>query len=1377
MFMKLQSYLDVMFVPWEGLSLWKIGLLFHLLFCLFSFKKDLSAQHFNLSSLQLEVKGEKFTKKVNVLFEDSMGFLWIGTDDGLFRYDGNQLKKYQYNVFDKNTIPNNTINSIIEDEYQNLWIGCESYLVFFDRKQEAFKGFYKSYTARCLLKHSDGSIWVNIQRLGLLKIMPNENIDSTYIGPLDQFHISSSSTHITNINELVEDEYGRVIASSSIGLMVLNDKMGFELSNFRSPVFSIEKGTDLSFWVVSGNEIIQLKTVKDKAPDFEIIRTVELPKKLNHSIISISTICVGSKGQLWLGTTKGLFQINLNVTPPVFQFVQNKVVKREGQINDLLIDQFNNLWIGSWNGVEKTHDRVNVFEYTSLKEFNASISNEYTKVIKEDRYGQIWIGTTQNGLLKYDPRNGTYQKKTFPQENIAIIQEGYDLSHLLIGGDMNLYELSNLEADTPSLELLYTAEERIFSVLPMDTSSIMLGLWEGGVKFIQDQPLSDWQQELENRTSKHHISTFFRSSNQDIWIGCRGEGFYKVDGKNHEIKHFFPEQTEAISADAILSINEDHEGVIWMGTRGGGLLKYTPASDSFQSFSQENGLPSNTITLVEVDYQNNLWLSTDDGIALKKANEASFFSFRSEDGVHESNFLYNSGCSVNQGKNILIGVLGGYYTISVDNFSPKSKLAKTVITSLSSFSEENKPQEIEISSDVTLPYRSNNLLFRFSSLDLTTPNKNQYAYRLKGVNDYWIYPSDNSNSAAYFDLSHGEYVFHVKSTNSDGVWNEQTASLNIKISPPFYLTNWAYFIYSLLLFAFLYALFKGYRRWYSLKQNLLEQKVSRQKDLEYHKMRMVFFTDISHELKTPLTLILNTIESIIKRGDQVFSPNSLNRIQNNILKMNELVRQLMDIRKHGAGEFHLHVQKIDVASFFKGQIITFSDWAKSKNIKLSYESSDDLPPGFLDCLIVEKIISNLLSNALKFTPTDGNINVSIGKVNLKGCEFPNFSIKEGNYCHIVIYDTGIGMEQEDLNHIFDRYYQSMDVNTAYRKGTGIGMELVYKLVQLHHGAIQVNSQKGVFTRFDVYFPLESEHYTEAEKLKYQQLIPPSKIILENTIDTPAISIPSSTTSKKKKVDILIVEDNPELRQMMVEILSKDYQMETASNGQEGLEKVKSCSPRIILSDIVMPLLNGKELLGKLKADETTSHIPVFMLTASDDEDFMQECIQLGAADFIKKPFSMNFLSWKIRNVLQYQAMMVKKYSRQIRAVPSEVALESPDEQLIQNLVQIVEENISNPQLGVAFLADEVDMSRATLYRKLQSLTEETPVTFIKKIRLERAEQILMTDKFYVSEVAHMCGFKTQKYFSKCFQEHFGSSPSVYAKNHLSNNDKSNNVIT
>lgn len=1341
-------------------------------------------QYDQLNFSDLEIDGIPFKQQINTLFQDSYGFLWMGTNTGLYRYDGHRLKAFQYDVFDPSSIPNNSINSIVEDDYRNLWLGSESYLIRFNRRDETFDYFYKNQTAVCLGKGSDGTIWANLRKVGLAKITPKPAVEDlvfeTYFNYSDDGIIPENKV----LNAICEDEFGRTWLGTPTGLYYLDAQHKLQSTNIREPVTTLIKGTNQTFWINTPKSIFRLEyarsnttlTVLDHYPFF----SADAPP--NERILSL---LLDQNRQLWVGTNNGLYRGMREMSQYQFDKVQSYAPSNgqihKDQINTLALDQFGNVWLGSNKGVKKLVSRSSVFRFNALEALDGRLNNQKLLHPILDQHQQLWFGISSGGLYRLNIRTRDFQKIIDTPRRVNTIQYTHDQSGLLVGVGPDLFKLETLNAEKPAMEVLGTFDQSIQDIVQVNPQEIWLGLWGGGLRIMHtEEKPGGYKQELLAKTLGDNVSVMLQDSKRNVWIGTRGQGIYRVDLKNQSFEHYLPSRSSGLSSNAFLSIFEDRDHQIWMGTRGGGLIRYNENQNQFTAYSRKDGLLANTITAIEEDDHHNLWLSTPRGLVRFQKESRSILNFTAEDGILESQFAYNSSTASPDGKILYFGTGDGFYEIYPDAFQQSKTLPRTVITSFNILDHETDQVSafreqigglITDSAAITLPHHQNSFSLEFSSLDLTAPNKNQFAYRLEGVNDNWIVAGRSIRNASYYDLAHGTYTFRVKSTNSDGLWNEEPSALRINIRPPFWLTGWAYAIYTLLCLGIITAILIASRNWYQLKKNLVKETVSREKDNEYHRMRMVFFTDISHELRTPLTLIINAIEQLVKGKKQQLEPAGKQRIYTNALKMKQLINQIMDIRKYSEGEFRLKVTQRDVVPYLKMLTSTFSDHAGSQGIELHFRAQEPKINAWLDVFIVEKIISNLLSNALKFTPSQGKIQLSVSKEYVAGGALKGIYHKAGDFLKITVEDNGIGIAPEDLQHIFNRYYQASNNLKANSSGsTGIGMELVYKLVKLHHGLILVESQLEMFTRFEVYLPLSSDQYAEHERrespmpvLKDQIASLPEPMPEDNfsPIDAAPDQYDAATVFGSKP-SILLVEDNSELRSMMREILVKNYTVLEAEHGGKGFELALKEQPQIIISDILMPEVDGISLLKRLKEQAATRHIPVFLLTAKVNDEVKRESIQHGAEDFIEKPFSMDFLEWKVANALKTRKILEEKYSKKITTAPSEVELESPDEKLIQELVQLVEDHLNDPKLSVEFLADQVGMSRANLYRKLQKILDETPVAFIRRLKLQRAQQILAMKKFYVAEVAYMCGFKSQRYFSKCFVKEFGYTPTQYA---------------
>ena len=1359
----------------SGILWLRIGLTILIAFSAFRAR----SQYDQLNFFDLQIDGLTFRNQVNTLFEDSYGFLWIGTNTGLYRYDGNRLKAFQYDVFDPTSIPNNSINSIIEDDHQNLWLGSESYLIRFNRQEETFEGFYKNQTSVCLGKGTDGTIWANLRKVGLAKITPSAKDQGlkfeTHFNYTDQGIIQENRV----LDAFCEDEFGRHWLGTPTGLYYLDHQHELQLSNFKEAVTTLLPSNNQTFWVSTEKSIYRLEygqgngllTILEHYPIFDETASP------HHRILSLLS---DRNQQLWIGTSDGLFRGKPQQHRYAFDKVNHYGMTKRGlhkdRVEALKLDRFGNIWIGTHKGVKKLISRSSVFQFNALESLDESLKNE--KVISPflDQHQQLWFGLSSGGFYRLNLQTRQLLKVLDTPRRVNAINYNFERTGLLIGAGTLLFQVGKLDQPQPEIEKIEEYEKIVQDVIQIDRKEIWVGLWGGGLRIINpQQPQAKYKQALLDKAYGNNISVLLLDSKRNVWIGTRGEGLYRVDLKNQNFEHYLPSKGSGLSSNAFLSIFEDRDQTIWMGTRGGGLIKYLATENQFLSYSRQDGLLANTITAIEEDGDQNLWLSTTRGLVRFTREGERILNFTAEDGILESQFAFNSSTATSNGHLLFFGTSGGFYEVHPRAFHQMEIRPKTVITSFnildhqadqaSSF-QEQLGGLITDSAAITLPYYQNDLSLEFSSLDLTAPNKNQYAYQLEGVNDNWIVANQHIRNASYYDLAHGQYTFRVKSTNSDGLWNEQATVLTITITPPFWLTWWVYTIYALLMVSTLGLLIYASRNWYQLKKNLLKETVSREKDNQYHRMRMVFFTDISHELRTPLTLIISSVEQLIKGGAKKIKPSTTHRIYNNAVKMKQLINQIMDVRKYSEGEFKLKVSEKDAVADLKMLTATFSDHASLHRIQLKFKAAEPKISSWLDSYIVEKIVSNLLSNALKFTDPGGIIQLLVSKEYLHSTAYPELNLSSGNYLKIIVEDDGIGMTQDDLAHIFNRYYQSSNnLKTHSSGGTGIGMELVHKLVKLHHGAIMVDSEVEKFTRFTVYLPLDMEAYRAQERYLPEQTQRQAQLQLPISAEQglPGQAKEAIDEQKPDKPQILLVEDNPELRSMMREVLVKNYVILEAEHGGKGFQLALEKQPQIIISDILMPEVDGISLLKQLKNEVTTQHIPVFLLTAKVDDEVKRESIQLGAEDFIEKPFSMDFLEWKVANTLKTQKILEEKYSKVITAAPTEVELESPDERLIQELVQLIEDHLDDPRLSVEFLADKVSMSRANLYRKLQKIIGETPVSFIRKLKLQRAQQILAMNKFYISEVAYMCGFKNQRYFSKCFVKAFGCTPTQFMK--------------
>ena len=1344
------------------------------------------AQTVKYPSIALTINEAKFYKKTNSLYQDNSGYLWLGTINGLYRYNGYGIEKYQYDVFDENSLPNNNINSIVEDNYGNLWLGSESYLIYYDRANNIFKGFYKDRTSKILGKSSDGTVWSFTQKIGLIKITPKKELEKSKLNT--EFNYQQKNNIFNSriqVNQYLQDNYTRNWFATSKGLIVLDHKLNNRTTNFKKNTIAIHKSDSNNFLVATKKSIYCLKYNK-KNYKIKVVSNypIDVFKNGKKNEIIINTLTVDTNGStLWIGTNLGLIKGVKESNKYVFTKVNEKK-NLNNQINTTLIDSFDNLWIGSQRGVSKLAGKSSLFKNYKL---GGDLTNTFSSLLLSENKNQLLVAFKNNGVFRYNIKTKTTERFLTGNKEIYFIKHTNNNEELFIGYGNTLIQTQNYSINKlqPKVKTIKKFTKSVLDIIHFNDNDIWAGLWGKGIDIIKTkEPLSNFEKKVIASLSRTNVYVMHLDKNDNIWIGTRGNGLFKINRKNKQIQHLEPKKN-GLCSNAILSIAESSNGNIWIGTRGGGLNHYNITNDVITTYNIKDGLLSNTISGIREDANGNLWISTDSGISFLDAKTKRFKSFGIDNGIEENQFSFNTQSIFEN--SVFFGTIGGFYEINTAKFNVNNNVPNTVITEFSIFgnSHDNKAiqeknqllkEQIRKNKHITLNYNENNLVVKFSSLDFTAPGKNKYAYKLVGVNDFWVNTDGSNRSANYNNLPNGDYIFKVKSSNSDGVWNHKPISLSFSIAPPFWKSNTALFIYTILILLAIYAAFLLVRKWYRLKQNLVAETVSRQKDNEYHRMRMVFFTDISHELRTPLTLIRGTVEKAINDTNFTLNAHSINRIQNNIIRMNKLINQIMDIRRHDSGKFKLRISKNNIEENLTKIKNDFNDLARVNHIDYKLKSKINHSEAFYDVQILEKILFNLLSNAFKYTPEKGKIVIK-AKI-LKSKAIPKHivkSLKKGNYLKCQVTDTGIGISEKDLPYIFNRFYQATKVITNQIPGTGIGMELVAKLTKLHNGYIEVDSKKHEFTKFTFYLPVDKNHYSDDNLIT----------TLANNVDENSNKFDSiyknptylfneseNTTSNKGKPKVLLVEDNKEILNFLEQGLQNDFYILKATNGKEGYDAAVNENPELILSDILMPEEDGVSMLKRIKENKDLAHIPIYILSANGFDETKLECIKLGADDFIDKPFSLEFVRWKIKNNLQKGNDLKERYSRIVSINPSEVTIETPNDKFIRKLVKIIENSLDDNLLSVEYLASEVGVSRASLYRKLQKIANISPVEFIKQIRLKRATQLLKKDSLYVSEIAHMTGFNNLKYFSKCFKKEYGVTPTDYKKNLVEKNKNS-----
>jgi len=1043
-------------------------------------------------------------------------------------------------------------------------------------------------------------------------------------------------------------------------------------------------------------------------------------------------ITIDKKGLIWLGSKNGITKIDekskITKQIPQFQTFDGDVIETE--VSSQYLDKDGGLWVGTVNGgiyyYHADRFRFKSYDYTL---FGVSDKKNFDINCFIDFNGDILIGTN-NGLYLF---NDTQRKtKLFPglPSDVFCNQLMKDSRNRIWlctrkHGLFCIYDGTIKQFKQPFVcQYLYETANGKFYLTTTDG-------------FGQLIPETGEFRIVEKSSKMGHIFQLIQfEKNKLIGVLYGDAGLFVYDLKNETIE--FPDENKykflIHNNRKYHDIFIDSRQFIWFGTQDG-LNMYNPKDGFHKCFLKEDGLINNNIRSIIEDKEGRIWLSTSYGISciqLAKDYKFSFHNFNHIDGVNRDEFLPRADYVSNKNK-ILWGGLNGFNKIDLSDFNHKnSVLNKPMMTRFYISGKEIKTglkydgnlilqNTINNTKYITLKHNQNFISFDVTALNYINPTQTYYRYKLEGVDNQWteIRPSNGIGNISYTNLPPGKYTLKVKATNNMQEWSETHSQLSIIINPPFWKTRIALIIYFILFIGII-----TFTVNYFIKSG--KRKILKNQKEELEKIKMAFYTNISHELKTPLSLVITPLDSIIKKHSEEPLKSKLTGIYKNAKDLLELVNQLLDFRKLEMNGETLHLSYCDIDDFLQNIFESFNEYAKEKEVNLSLEIVNKGLFAMIDSDKLKKIINNLLSNALKHTNSGGSIILKVDKSN------PESS--DGEFLIISVIDTGCGIPENELPYIFDRFYQAkQNIATG---GSGIGLHLVKQYVQMHKGEIFVTSELGTGSTFTV-------------KIPNQQEIPELKSDKQNNV--------------KSDYKILIVEDNPEFRNFLENELSEFYITDTATNGLEGLEKTKSILPDLIITDVMMPLMNGTELCSIIKNDLNISHIPVIMLTAKSSSEDQMEGFKVQADAYITKPFKMDILLIRIKNLIEQQKKRKAKFKKEIEINPNLIVTTKVDEEFMNTLMKLIYLNISDINYTVEQLSSDMNMDRTNLYRKITAITGLSPTEFIRSVRLKKAATLL-DEGNSISDVASMVGFGTVSYFSKCFKIEFNVKPSQYKNN-------------
>ncbi len=1034
-------------------------------------------------------------------------------------------------------------------------------------------------------------------------------------------------------------------------------------------------------------------------------------------------------------------------------------------VSGLLEDRRNRLWVATANGLVLYHDSSQTFtRFQHNPRDSQSISANYCEPLIEDHKGNIWIGT-RNGLNMYDERSGEFRKFYYderePNRVIAIGQDHQGRIWSSVFGK-GIFVLDPDKPETVSRTPALSFRSEVREIYNDKRGNIWFGDgFVGGLYRYVEQDRS-FKHYFFETSQDRQILWITEDAAQNLWVGT--DNFLHLYIPEKDSFEAYGSNDEGFFSNMCFHTSE--EGDIWVGNYGGaGLVSFDPISKEFKIYGENEGMSHNGIISEEMpsDKFGNLYLSTSRGLSVFNKKDKTFTNFDEADGFRASKFP--RALTRNNGE-VWIGSPAGLNRIvpekllmEKNEIPPKVWITSmTIMDSIYSAPDgEIFEKAVDYTDEIELDYWQKDLQFDFVALHYLRPDKNQYSWKLEGYDDKWTTAS-YTRTASYTNLSSGTYTFRVRGSNADGIWNEEGDFITIVIHPPFWMTASAYVLYAIVFFGLLYTIYRWRVR--SIKaENLklealvlertlqLEEQAEQLKELDQAKTR--FFANISHEFRTPLTLIRGPLKKMMSStftGDAQAVFQIMYRNANRLLR---LINQLLDISKLEAGKMELKATQGDLVHFTQMITANYTSLAESKQIKYHFHHRQETLEVWFDPDKVEKIITNLLSNAFKFTPNGGEVTVYLGQ--------------QDDQAEIEVKDTGIGIPPEDLDKIFDRFHQVDATHTREQEGTGIGMTLVKELVELHQGTIAVKSEVNKGTTFTLLFPLGKDHLLPGEIVEDA---PELALELEDPEVVEALQTAPKEYTEVKESDrphILIAEDNPDMRTYIREALEGQFNLSEAVDGQEGWEKAQEAQPDLIISDVMMPRMDGIELCEKLKTHELTSHIPVILLTAKADRSSRLQGLETGADDYLAKPFDEEELLVLISNRIEQRRRMRERFKSNINIGPKEVSVTSADQQFLEKAMAIVEENMSNDAFSVDDLAQEVGMSNRQLQRKFNALVDQSPNQFIRTMRLRRAAQLLTANSDSVSQIAYQVGFSSLSYFNKAFKEEFDMTPGEYAE--------------